>query len=103
MESFFKKWNYLSKFRNLKTVGNTLLNIKINFKKTVPKNLATKGKISTLVIQALKQIKKENIDEQSLHIILQQLKKESNENILHDAKLAPAWIRTIMLISIETE
>ncbi len=78
-------------------------NRKINFKKTVPKNLATKGKISTLVIQALKQIKKENIDEQSLHLILQQLKKESNENILHDAKLAPAWIRVIMLKSIENE
>lgn len=78
-------------------------NRKINFKKTVPKNLATKGKISTLVIQALKQIKKENVDEQTLHIIFQQLKKESKESILHDAKLAPAWIRAIMLKSIENE
>lgn len=75
----------------------------INFKSTVPKNLATKGKISTLVIQALKQIKKENIDEIVLFKINEQLKREEVNNILHDAKLAPAWIREILLKSLNDE
>lgn len=75
----------------------------INFKSTVPKNLATKGKISTLVIQALKQIKKENVDEIILNKITEQLKNEEQINILHDAKLAPAWIREILLKSLNNE
>ena len=43
----------------------------IQFKTSVPKNLSTKGKISTLVIQALKNIKKENVNE----AIIQQIEK----------------------------
>lgn len=78
-------------------------NRKINFKSTVPKNLATKGKISTLVIQALKQIKKDNVDEIILSKISDQLKNEEENNILHDAKLAPAWIREILLKSLNNE
>ena len=75
----------------------------INFKSTVPKNLATKGKISTLVIQALKQIKKDNVDEEILKVIYNQLKKEERENIIHDSKLAPAWIREILLKTLDNE
>src|SRR5574344_1529338 len=36
----------------------------IKFKKTAPKNLAMKGKISSLVIAALKQIGKENVSQE---------------------------------------
>ena len=75
----------------------------IQFKTSVPKNLSTKGKISTLVIQALKNIKKENVNEAIIEQIEKHLKNESKENILHDAKLAPEWIRKIMLKSIENE
>ena len=75
----------------------------INFKSTVPKNLATKGKISTLVIQALKQIKKDNVDEEILKVIYNQLKKEERENIIHDSKLATAWIREILLKTLDNE
>ena len=75
----------------------------INFKSTVPKNLAKKGKISTLVIQALKQIKKDNVDEEILKVIYNQLKKEERENIIHDSKLAPAWIREILLKTLDNE
>ena len=75
----------------------------IQFKTSVPKNLSTKGKISTLVIQALKNIKKENVNEAIIQQIEKHLKNESKENILHDAKLAPEWIRKIMLKSTENE
>lgn len=68
----------------------------INLKKTIPKNLIAKGEISGLVIQALKTIGKDKLEEKIETIILEQLKNEKPENILHDSKLAPAWIATIL-------
>ena len=68
----------------------------IKFKKTAPKNLATIGKISTLVIQALKEIGKDNASAQEIEIILNHLKKEDPYRLAHDIKFAPEWIRIIM-------
>ncbi len=69
---------------------------KIVFKKTSPRNLATIGKISTLVIQALKEISKDKITEAEIKIILEHLKNEEPFRLEHDIKLAPEWIRIIM-------
>jgi hypothetical protein len=71
-------------------------NRRIIFKKTTPKNLATIGKISSLVIQALKEIGKDNITERETEIILGHLKNEDKYRLEHDIKLAPEWIRIIM-------
>jgi len=76
-------------------------NRKIKFKRTVPKNLKAKGEISSLVIQALKEIGKENVTEQQEKKITELLKKEKPKHIKHDIKLAPVWIREIMERSIE--
>lgn len=75
----------------------------VNLKKTIPKNLIAKGEISGLVIQALKTIGKDKLEEKSETIILEQLKNEKLENILHDSKLAPAWIATILKKAITNE
>ncbi len=69
---------------------------KILFKKTAPKNLSAIGKISGLVIQALKEIGKANATESEIHIILKQLEKEDHYRLAHDIRLAPEWIRIIM-------
>jgi len=69
---------------------------KIIFKKTSPKNLALIGKISTLAIQALKEIGQEKITEHEEKIIIEHLKKEDPNRLEHDIKLAPEWIRVIM-------
>lgn len=69
---------------------------KIVFKKTAPKNLAAIGKISSLVIQALKEIGKEKVNEKEIEIILEKLTKEEPQRLEHDIKLAPEWIRVIM-------
>lgn len=69
---------------------------KIKFKRTSPKNLAVKGEITSLVIQALKEIGKDNITAGQLEKIKIHLEKEKQEIIEHDAKLAPAWISKIM-------
>jgi hypothetical protein len=76
-------------------------NRKIKFKRTVPKNLKAKGEISSLVIQALKEIGKGNVSEQQKEKITEILKKEKMEYLKHDIKLAPVWIRKIMEQSIE--
>jgi Family of unknown function (DUF6088) len=69
---------------------------KIVFKKTSPKNLAMIGKLSTLAIQALKEIGKDCITEQEIEIVLEQLKKEDPYRLEHDIRFAPEWIRIIL-------
>lgn len=69
----------------------------ITFKKTSPKNLLAKGEMSSLVIQALKSIGQDKIEDDILIKLLAILKKEKKEIILHDAKLAPAWINKILM------
>lgn len=69
---------------------------KIVFKKTSPKNLATIGNISGLVIQALKEIGKDKVTDDEIATILKHLEKEDPYRLEHDIKLAPEWIRIIM-------
>lgn len=71
-------------------------NQRIVFKKTSPKNLSAIGKISSLVILALKEIGQGNVTEEELKIILSHLKKEDPYRLEHDIKIAPEWIRKIM-------
>jgi len=68
----------------------------IKFKKTTPKNLSAKGKISRLVIQALKEIGTNKQTPQEEQKIIELLKKEDRRNLLHDIALAPVWIQKIM-------
>lgn len=73
----------------------------ITFKRTSPKNFLTEGEISSLVIQALKSIGQDKVEEDTLTKLLSVLKKEKKKNILHDAKLAPAWINKILMSVIQ--
>ena len=77
--------------RKIKTGNRT-----IQFKKTSPKNLAPKGRISSLVIQALKTIGKDKVTENEREKIIQLLKEENPTYLEHDIRLAPEWIRKIM-------
>jgi ribosomal protein S19E (S16A) len=69
---------------------------KIKFKKTTPKNLMAKGKISRLVIQALKEIGNGKVNEAEEKKILELLKKEDVKDLKYDIALAPVWIQKIM-------
>jgi predicted transcriptional regulator of viral defense system len=68
----------------------------IRFKKTVAKYLAFKGKITTLVIFALKEIGKDKVIDSQCELIREALTFEKEENIIHDASLAPEWISQII-------
>lgn len=68
----------------------------IKFKKTTPKNLLAKGKISRLVIQALKEIGNGNVTEEEERKIIELLLKEDEKDLKHDIPLAPVWIQKVM-------
>lgn len=75
----------------------------IKLKKTSPKNISTKGEISGLVIQALREIGNGNVTEQEESKIIDLLKRENENKLKHDISLAPAWIRKIMKKAILNE
>lgn len=73
-------------------IGNQV----IKLKRTTPKNLKALGKISSLVIQALRSIGKEKVTKEEELKIVELLKEESETNLIHDLDLAPVWIQKIM-------
>jgi hypothetical protein len=68
----------------------------IKFKKTTPKNLLAKGKISRLVIQALKEIGNGKVTAEEENKIMDLLKKEDLKDLKHDIALARVWVQKIM-------
>ena len=68
----------------------------IKFKKTTPKNLMTKGKISRLAIQALKEIGNGTVTDAEEKKIVNLLQKEDKTDLKHDIALAPVWIQKII-------
>lgn len=71
---------------------------KIVFKKTSPKNLSAKNQLSNLIIQGLRAIGKENINQSHITKI-KTIIFDSNEvnDLLNDILHAPVWIRKIVL------
>ena len=68
----------------------------IKLKKTTPKNLLAKGMVSSLVIQALRELGQEGVTEVFESKIIELLKREVRKDLEHDVSLAPEWIRKIM-------
>ncbi len=68
----------------------------IRFKKTTPKSLLAKGKISRLAIQALKEIGFGKVTHEEENKIVALLKKEDRNDLKHDIPLAPVWIQKIL-------
>ena len=75
----------------------------IKLKRATPKNLLAKGKISAMVIQALREKSKENVTTGEINKIVALLKQEDVKHLEHDISLAPAWIKEIMKRAIEKE
>jgi hypothetical protein len=73
----------------------------IKFKRTTPKNLLAKGKISAMVIQALRELGKDKATPNEIKKIVASLKQEDIKHLEHDISLAPAWIKEIMIQAIE--
>jgi len=73
-------------------------NQKITFKKTSPKNLAVSHTLTSLIIQALKEIGEREVDSNQL-IQIQAIIEKSNElrKVKENIKYAPVWIQKVVL------
>lgn len=67
----------------------------IKFKPASPRNLAYKGKISGLVVQAFKELGNKGVTDEVIRKVKTLLRNEKPEVIMTDAKLAPYWIAKI--------
>ncbi len=70
----------------------------IVFKKTSPKNLSFESRLSSLLIQALKSKKENNVTETDKKFLKEIIKKSNElEKIKKDIQIAPVWVRKIVL------
>lgn len=68
----------------------------IVLKQTTPKQMATAGRVSGTVIQALRWIGQHNVDERTVDALRRNLQEEDKQQLLKDLRHAPAWIAEIM-------
>jgi len=68
----------------------------IFLKHTTPRNIATAGRISGLVIQALRYLGKRHVDDSIIMYLKGKLSDSEKEQIVKDMRYAPAWIAEIM-------
>jgi len=64
-------------------------------KRTTPKNMAAAGRISGLVIQALRNLGKGNVDDEVINKLKRRLSQKDKEQLLKDISCAPEWIGAI--------
>jgi hypothetical protein len=67
----------------------------IRLKKTTPKNMATAGRMSGLVIQALRYLGQKHVDNKIIGILRRILSNEDKHKLINDIRYAPAWIGAI--------
>lgn len=70
-------------------------NQKIVLKRTTPKNMATAGHLSGVVIQALRHLGKNNVTDKTIAILKKRLTKADKRQLISDLRYAPAWIGMI--------
>ena len=74
-----------------------LSNRKVVLKRGVPKNFCYGTRLISLLVQALKALKKENVGESELNVIRQLVLKETDkETLVKDIDMMPAWMKRII-------
>ncbi len=74
-----------------------LSNRKVVFKRGVPKNFCYGTRLISLLVQALKTLKKENVGDSELNVIRQLVSKETDkETLAKDVDMMPAWMKRII-------
>ena len=68
----------------------------ITLKRTTPRNMATAGKVSGLVIQALRRMGQAHIDKQVIAQLDRVLDAQAKAQLMKDIRYAPAWIADII-------
>ncbi len=65
-------------------------------KRTTPRNMATAGRISGLVIQGLRYLGRPRVHEDVVNLLRSRLTADDKRQLLRDVQLAPAWVANIM-------
>jgi hypothetical protein len=65
-------------------------------KKTTPRNMATAGRISGTVVQALRWLGRRSVDDRLVQVLRKRLTEDDRKQLLADIRFAPAWIGGIM-------
>ena len=68
----------------------------IRLQHTTPRNMATTGRVSGLVIQALRHIGQSHVDDSMLAILRRKLRKEDKKILIKDIAYAPAWVGALL-------
>jgi hypothetical protein len=68
----------------------------IILKQTTPRNMATAGRISGSIIQALRHLGRQHVDDDVIVQLDRRLDAGARKQLLKDSRFAPAWIADIM-------
>lgn len=67
----------------------------IQLRQTTPRNMATAGRLSGLLIQALKSLGKEHVTPGHLTRLKERIPLKERKTLLRDLKLAPVWMHPL--------
>ena len=67
----------------------------IQLRRTTPKNMAAAGRLSGLIIQALRELGKQHVTQQRRDHLKRTIPADKRRELLKDLRLAPAWMHPI--------
>jgi hypothetical protein len=70
--------------------------MKIQLRQTTPRNMATAGRLSGLVIQAFRNLGKTHVTADRIAILKRNLPADQRRELIKDIKFAPAWMHPIL-------
>jgi Family of unknown function (DUF6088) len=73
------------------TIGSTT----IQLRRTTPKNMEAAGRLSGLLIQALRELGQEHVTPQRLSLLKKKIPLAKRRELTKDIRLAPAWMHPI--------
>ena len=76
---------------NLLKIGTTT----IQLRRTTPKNMAMAGRLSGLLVQALRELGKENVTLERLEHLKRTIPLNARKELLKDIRFAPEWMHSI--------
>lgn len=68
----------------------------IQLRRTTPKNMAMAGRFSGLLVQALRELGKENVTPERLEHLKRSIPLNARKELLKDIRFAPEWMHSIL-------
>ena len=69
--------------------------LQVILKRTTPRNMATAGRMSGLVIQALRSLGERQVDMRTVDVLRGRLNDTDKKQLIKDIRYAPAWIANV--------